>query len=64
MTSTAAPRTSRDRPGQKPCIDKERETQEAHIEHAGETDTNRDLAHGEGGTIDLPTRPGDLSQDD
>jgi hypothetical protein len=39
--------------------------QEAVIEDAGETeDRNRDLVHGDGGTIDLPTKPGDLSKDD
>ena len=65
MTSRIAPKTSRDLPGQKPRIDRERETQEAVIEDAGETeDNNRDLVHGDGGTIDLPTKPGDLSKDD
>lgn len=35
------------------------------IKDASETkDEDRDLAHGEGGTIGLPTKPGDLSQDD
>jgi hypothetical protein len=39
--------------------------QEAIIEDAAETgDSGRDLVHGEGGTIELPTRPGDLSKDD
>ncbi|MEY9362305.1 hypothetical protein ABH994_005026 [Bradyrhizobium yuanmingense] len=27
-------------------------------------DDGRDLAHGEGGSIDLPTQPGDLAKDD
>jgi hypothetical protein len=66
MTSqTTSSATSRKIPGPKPRIDKDRATQEAVIEDAGETeDRNRDLVHGDGGTIDLPTKPGDLSKDD
>lgn len=65
MTLNMIPKTSRDLPRQEPHIDKERDTQEAIVEDAGKTeDNNRDLVHGEGGTIDLPTRPGDLSKDD
>ena len=65
MTLNITPKTSRDSPRQKPHIDKERDTQEAIVEDAGETeDNNRDLVHGEGGTIVVPTRPGDLSKDD
>lgn len=46
-------------------IDKERDMQETIVEEFGETaDRDRDLVHGEGGTIDLPTKPGDLSKDD
>ncbi|PWE81707.1 hypothetical protein XF30_12795 [Bradyrhizobium sp. SUTN9-2] len=57
--------TLRDRPGSKPRIDKERATQQAIVEDADATaDDGRDLAHGEGGTIDLPTQPGDLAKDD
>lgn len=60
---TAKP--SRDLPGPNPRVDKHRDRQDAMIEDAGETgDTGRDLAHGDGGTIDLPTKPGDLSKDD
>ena len=73
MTSSTAPKTSRDLtspdrtsrevPGQR--TDRDRDTQEAVIEDAGDTaDTGRDLVHGDGGTIDLPTKPGDLSLDD
>ncbi|MDF0518020.1 hypothetical protein P0R31_12335 [Bradyrhizobium yuanmingense] len=55
--------TSRDRPPSKPRIDKEHSTQ--IVEDAGATaDDGRDLAHGEGGSIDLPTQPGDLAKDD
>lgn len=62
---TTSPRTSRDLPEPKPRIDKDRDTQEAIIEDAGETEDNgRDLVHGDGGAIDLPTKPGELSKDD
>ncbi|MCK1266691.1 MULTISPECIES: hypothetical protein [unclassified Bradyrhizobium] len=65
MTLNMTPKTSRDLPGQKPRIDGEPDTREAIIPDADETeDQNRDLVHGEGGAIDLPTRPGDLSKDD
>ncbi|RZN09244.1 hypothetical protein CWO91_18410 [Bradyrhizobium genosp. SA-3] len=48
-----------------PRIDKAHDTQEEIIEDSGETeDGDRDLVHGDGGTIDLPTKPGDLSKDD
>lgn len=48
-----------------PHGDKARQMPEAIIEDAGETDdSGRDLARAEGGTIDLPTKPGDLSNDD
>lgn len=57
--------TSRDLPAPKPRIDNERDKRDAVIENSGETgDTGRDLVHGDGGTIDLPTKPGDLSKDD
>ncbi|WP_342739801.1 hypothetical protein [Bradyrhizobium sp. B117] len=62
---TSPPRTSRDLPGPKPRIDEERDTQEAMVEDAGETEDNgRDLVHGDGGTIDVPTKRGDVSKDD
>lgn len=65
IVKTTSPRTSRDLPGPKPRIDKARDTREAIIEDAGESEDNgRDLVHGDGGTIDLPTKPGDLSKDD
>lgn len=62
----ARPRSdNKPRSDDKPRIDKARETQQAISEDVGETeDRDRDLAHGEGGAIDLPTRPGDLSKDD
>lgn len=59
------PKTSHNLPGAKPRKDKDRDRQEAVIEDTGETEDNgRDLVHGDGGTIDLPTKPGDLSKDD
>lgn len=62
---TTSQKRSRNLPGPKPRIDKERDMQEAFVEGAGETeDKGRDLVHGDGGTIDLPTKPGDLSKDD
>ena len=62
---TSQDETSRDRPPSKPRIDKERATQQEIVEDAGEAaDDGRDLAHGEGGSIDLPTKPGDMSKDD
>lgn len=58
-------KTSHNLPGPKLRKDKDRDKQEAVIEDAGETeDDSRDLVHGDGGTIDLPAKPGDLSKDD
>ncbi|MCK1545288.1 hypothetical protein IVB12_25945 [Bradyrhizobium sp. 179] len=46
-------------------IDKARETQQVIIEDASQTeDRDPNLVRGDGGTIDLPTKPGDLSKDD
>ena len=62
---TTSQKTPRNLPGPKPRIDEERDTQEAIVEDAGEAkDKGRDLVHGDGGTIDLPPKPGDLSKDD
>lgn len=59
------PKTSRNLPGPEPRKDSERETQEELIADAEKTeDKNRDLLHGDGGTLDVPTKPGDLSRDD
>ncbi|WP_407118234.1 hypothetical protein [Bradyrhizobium sp. LMG 9283] len=58
-------RTSRNLPGPRSRIDKERAARDELIEDVGETeDKSRDLVHGDGGSIDLPTKPGDLSNDD
>jgi hypothetical protein len=59
------PKSSRDRQGTKPGKDEARGTQEAIIENADTTeDAGSDLVRGEGGTIDLPVKPGDMSKDD
>ncbi|WP_439402995.1 hypothetical protein ACNJYA_12545 [Bradyrhizobium sp. DASA03068] len=62
---TSPSKTAQNRPPSKPRIDKEHATQQAIVEDADEkADDDRDLAHGEGGTMDLPTKPGDMSKDD
>jgi hypothetical protein len=59
------PKSSEDVPGPAPRKDTARETREAVVEDADTTDvSDRDLVHGEGGTIDLPVKPRDLSRDD
>lgn len=59
------PKTSNDLPAQAPRKDTLRETREAMVKDADKTDVaDRDLVHGEGGTIDLPTKPGDMNHDD
>ena len=63
-SQTTSSATSRKTPGPKPRIDKEPARQDAIIEDAGTGDEDRDLVHGEGGAIDLPAKPGDLSKDD
>jgi hypothetical protein len=46
-------------------IDKKRDLQDSIVEDAPENDgADRDLVHGEGGTLGLPSKPGDLTQDD
>jgi len=52
-------------PAPKPRKEEEREMQNAVVEDADENDVkDRDLVHGEGGTLDLPVKPGDMSKDD
>ena len=59
-----APNTSRDLPSSKPRKDEERDTKNAIIKDADKTDgKDRDLVHGDGGTIDLPVKPADMSKD-
>lgn len=66
MTSDkATPKTSRDLPAEPVREDTARDTRDAAVATADKTGVDdRDLVHGEGGTIDLPTRPGDLARDD
>lgn len=48
-----------------PRKDTERETDRAIIQDADKTEgADRDLVHGDGGTLGLPTKPEDISQDD
>jgi hypothetical protein len=59
------PKTSRDLPGPNPRKEEEQEMQNAVVEDTDENDAkDRDLVHGEGGTLDLPLKPGDMSKDD
>lgn len=58
------PKPSRNLPGREPRKDGERDTQQAVIDDTDKKDKDRDLVHGDGGTLDVPTKPGDLSQDD
>lgn len=45
--------------------DKERDTRKAIEKDADENDgKDRDLVHGDGGTIGVPTKPADISKDD
>ena len=59
------PTTSRDLAATGPRKDREHDGQKGIIEDADKAeDEDRDLVHGEGGTIDLPVNPGDMSKDD
>lgn len=56
--------SSKDLKGPPPREDKHRDIQEAVVQDADKSDgKDRDLVHGEGGTIDLNKKP-DLSLDD
>ncbi|PIT03976.1 hypothetical protein TSA1_26790 [Bradyrhizobium nitroreducens] len=49
----------------KPHVDRVRNKQDIVLDESPETaDGDRDLVRGEGGTIELPTKPGDLPKDD
>jgi hypothetical protein len=59
------PKGPRDLPDTKPRKDEARETEGAIIENAATIEgEDRDLVHGEGGAIDLPVKPSDMSKDD
>ena len=58
------PRTSSDLPDSKPRSEKPRDN-DAIIEDAEPpAGDDRDLVRGEGGTYELPVKPGDMSKDD
>ena len=58
-------RPSHDLPKSDVGKEKARNLREAFIEDADRTDVaGRDLEHGDGGTLDMPTKPSDLSHDD
>ena len=58
-------RPSHDVPKSAVGKDKARSLREALIADSDKTDVaGRDLEHGDGGTLDIPTKPSDLSHDD
>jgi hypothetical protein len=60
-----APKTSRDLPGPALRRNGERDTRREIVEDAAENEgKDRDLVHGDGGTLELPVKPGDISKDD
>ena len=62
---SSKPRSSSDLPGPEPRKDKDRDTRKAIVEDADKTEgADRDLVHGEGGSIGLPVRPSEVNQDD
>jgi hypothetical protein len=64
-TKATPPASSTHRPGPSPREDKQRDVQQVMIEDSDNAEArDRDLEHGEGGTLGLPSKPGDLSQDD
>ncbi|MHB0768797.1 hypothetical protein [Bradyrhizobium sp. 5.13L] len=65
MDETASPARSRAPPRPQPRGDKEHDARDAIVESAGESeDDGRDLVRGDGGSIDIPIKPGDLAKDD
>lgn len=59
------PKSSHDLPKSAVRKDKARALREAVIADADKTDVaDRDLEHGDGGTLDMPTKPSDLTHDD
>ncbi len=62
---SSKPRSSSDLPGPEPRKDRDRDMRKAIVEDADKTEgADRDLVHGEGGSIGLPVRPGEVDQDD
>ena len=65
MPARAAPKTSGEQRAATPRNGKAGKTQDTIVEDADASNgSDRDLVHGEGGTIDLPDSPEDLSRDD
>ncbi len=61
----SGPKSSPDLPGPRHRNDKQRERQEAAAKDADKSDVaDRDLVHGEGGSVGLPTKPDDIDHDD
>lgn len=61
----AKPQSSNDLPKQEPRRDKDREMRKAIIKDADKTEgADRDLVHGDGGSVGLPVGPDDLDHDD
>ncbi|PIT04104.1 hypothetical protein TSA1_27520 [Bradyrhizobium nitroreducens] len=59
------PKPSPKLPNPKPRSDNEGVPRKMLIDNSSEASAeNRDLVHGDSGTIGLPTKPGDLSKDD
>lgn len=59
------PKTSRDLRDQPPRSDKAQEKRDVAAKEPDKTnDASRDLEHGDGGDIGLPTKPSDISRDD
>ena len=59
------PKSSHDLPKSAVRKHKDRDLREAVIADPDRTDVaGRDLEHGDGGTLDMPTKPSDLSHDD
>jgi hypothetical protein len=62
---SSKPRSSSDLPGPEPRKDKDREMRKAVVKDADKTEgADRDLVHGEGGSIGLPVGRNDINQDD
>jgi hypothetical protein len=62
---TPMPKSSNDLPGPRPRKDKERDMQQAIAEDADKTeDADRDLVHGDGGSVGLRAGVDELNHDD
>lgn len=65
MTARAAPKTSGEQRAAKPRNGTGLQTEDAIVEDADNNGgSDRDLVRGEGGTVEIPDSPRDLSKDD